>query len=67
MTEELKPQKYFYMIFVESAQSPTKKYFLLDEAKAEAERLAIKTGRETYILKAVEMAKMDNVKFTSLV
>lgn len=43
----------FWMVYVEGRNSPTKKWETREEAEAEANRLAIKEGRDVYVLEAV--------------
>jgi hypothetical protein len=45
----------FYMIYVEGKGVPTLKHEDIDEARKEAERLAAKEGRPTYLLTATHV------------
>lgn len=53
--QQIKPQmKRFWMVYVDGASSPQVKHEKEQEAVKEAERLAEKTGKTTYVLMAIE-------------
>ena len=43
----------FWMVYAEGGQAPNKKHYSQAEADAEAQRLAKKNGRPTYVLESV--------------
>ncbi len=47
----------FYLVYVDGAQSPNVKHFDYDEAIMEAGRLAVKTGKPTYVLSPLLLVK----------
>lgn len=47
----------FYMVFVAGQRGPTVRHPDCSTARAEAQRLAKQTGKETYVLKAIEEHK----------
>lgn len=51
--------KPFYMVYVQGNRSPTVCHLSLFEARDEAQRLARKEKRETYVLKVVEGWQLD--------
>ena len=44
----------FWMVFVDGGNSPTAKHYEKTTAIAEAERLAIKTTKQSYVMECVE-------------
>ena len=57
---------FFYMIYVEGKNSPTKKFTSLEEANDEAERLCIQENRKVYILESHSKCEMKIVTRTRL-
>lgn len=58
--------KTFYMIYVEGGSTPTVKHDNPVDAQKEAERLAIKTKKKTYILKAEQLVEAVGIKISTL-
>jgi hypothetical protein len=56
----------FYMVYVEGASTPSKKYESLSEAEKEAERLCIKENKKTFILRSAIKFELQNVVRTDL-
>lgn len=57
----------FYMVFLEGGNAPAFKHLREEDAKFEAERLAVKHGKETYVLKAIlKLEKVVTVSQTVL-
>lgn len=48
----------FYMVYVEGASTPSVKHVEYQAALSEARRLAIVTGRQTYVLAAMNVIKV---------
>ena len=58
--------KTFYMIYVEGGSTPAVKHNNPIDAQQEAERLAIRTKKKTYILKAEQLVEAVGVKISTL-
>ena len=58
--------KTFYMIYVEGGNAPAIKHNDNIDALREAERLAIKTQKKTYVLKAEQLVEAVGVKISQL-
>ena len=56
----------FYMIYVEGKNMPYKRYYNLQEAEAEAERLCEKERAATYIVKSIQKYELKNIEKTIL-
>lgn len=57
----------FYMLYAEGGGAPTYKHGTLSLAEEEAKRLAIKTGKEIFVLATVAKFKEETVKRTPCV
>jgi hypothetical protein len=53
-----------YAVMVEGKQTPSKLYDTFHEAEQEARRLARSERRNTYILKAIGIVELSDVKVT---
>lgn len=51
----------FWMVYVESGDTPKVKHLTRQSAKEEAARLANKTGKVVYILEAIGGCQVQNV------
>ena len=58
--------KTFYMIYVEGGSTPTVKHNNPIDAQKEAERLALRTNKKTYILKAEQLVEAVGIKISNL-
>jgi hypothetical protein len=54
----------FWMVFVEGGGSPTHRHATRQQAEAEAERLAEKTGRRAFVLAAVSCCEVTRVRWS---
>lgn len=58
--------KTFYMIYVEGGSTPAVKHNNPIDAQREAERLALRTNKKTYILKAEQLVEAVGIKISNL-
>lgn len=56
----------FYMVFVESMSTPSKKWETLEEAEAEAARLCDKERKKTFVLTSIQKYELKSVEKTIL-
>ena len=56
----------FWMVYVEAGDTPRHRHATIEEARAEAERLAHKIGQTVYILESIEIGRLASVTWKSL-
>ncbi len=56
----------FYMVYVEGASTPSRKYEALSEAEKEAERLCVKENKKAFVLRSAIKFELKNVVRTDL-
>jgi hypothetical protein len=55
-------QKVFWYVFVPGNGEPKEKHYSFQYAKAEAQRIARKTGKETFILQALKSYVVNDIE-----